>query len=589
MRPWLPLALVSLLLCTAAAAEPEYWGDADFHKEYGDSVAICAKYRKVEPPAADRPTAAQLAALKGCDSADAYYGITFIGDGVKARHCAFAEMARNENDGPAGAGVLMMLYANGRGVKENLPYAIRMACTVGGAPFEVQGRIAALQARMKGEGTGAAFDFCDDVTSGYGTSQCAMIGSRVQDHQRDARLAELGRGWTPAQKAAWDKVIAAETAYADAMTSGEVDLSGTMRGVFALEAEGEIKTSTLGLLEALPQSLDKAGPGQLQKSDAALNAAWKKVMASSFEDAGTVTQGGVRNTQRAWIKYRDAWSAFANLTWPGMGDTAADYLTKERTNALLCLIGHDACAVDYDRHQHRVYARARAIAPDMLTQWMDVFDGVLPARRPLAILDLGSGTGRFTPALAARFGGPVTGVEPSEGMRRTAEAQGTPAGVRYLAGGASAIPLDDGTVDAVLMLLSFHHFPDKALAAREIARVLAPGGRVLLRGVFSDRPVGEWYVRFFPRLEEIGRHMFPTLETTTEAFAAAGLRPLDLIEVEETYSTTAAEAVEKIRLKGISTFDHLTEAELTDGFAALDRALEVGDLHILMTGRSDLL
>ncbi|MDB5468458.1 MAG: hypothetical protein JWR84_18 [Caulobacter sp.] len=353
MRPWLPLALVSLLLCTAAAAEPEYWGDSDFQKEYPESVADCAKYRKVEPPAADRPTAAQLAALKICDSSDAYYEISGPGDAVKARHCAFAEMARNENDGPAGAGVLMMLYANGRGVKPNLPYAIRMACTVGGAPFEVSGRIAALEGRMKGEGTDTAFDYCDDVTSGYAAGLCASIGARVQDHQRALRFAELGHGWTPVQKAAWDRVMAAETAYADAMAEGEVDLSGTMRGVFALEAEGEIKVSTLGLLEALDtKAFDKAVPGQLQKSDAALNAAWKKVTANSFEDFGTVTKDGVRGTQRAWIKYRDAWSAFANLKWPGMGDTAADYLTRERTNALLCLIGDDACiATDEDESQ----------------------------------------------------------------------------------------------------------------------------------------------------------------------------------------------------------------------------------------------
>lgn len=271
---------------------------------------------------------------------------------MKARHCAFAEMARNENDVSAGAGVLMMLYANGRGVKENLPYAIRMACTVGGAPFEVAGRIAALEGRMKGEGTDTAFDSCDDVTSGYGASRCAMIGARVQDHERSVRYAEMSRAWTPAEKTAWDKVIAAETAYADAMTSGEVELSGTMRGVFALEAEGAIKVGTLGLLEALDaRSFDKAVPGQLQKSDAALNAAWKKVMANSFADFGTVTKEGVRGTQRAWLKYRDAWIAFANLKWPGMGDTAADYLTKERTNALLCLIGDNACVATEEEDQ----------------------------------------------------------------------------------------------------------------------------------------------------------------------------------------------------------------------------------------------
>lgn len=344
MRPWLPLAMVSLLLCTAAAAEPDYWGDSEFQREYPESVATCAKYRRVEPPAADKPAAAQLAALKDCDSSDAYYGITGPTNPAKARQCAFAEMARNENDGPSGAGVLMMLYANGQGVKPNLPYAIRMACTVGGAPFEVEGRISALEARMKGEGTDVAFDYCEHVTSGYATSRCAMLGSRVADHRRATRIAELGRGWTPAQKAAWERVIAAETAYADALASGEVDLSGTMRGVFALEAEGDIKTGTLGLLEALDgKAMDKAGPGDLQHSDAALNAAWKKVMAFDFEGFGTVTKEGVRATQRAWIKYRDAWSAFAGLSWPGMGETAADYLTKERTNALLCLIGDTAC------------------------------------------------------------------------------------------------------------------------------------------------------------------------------------------------------------------------------------------------------
>ena len=44
-----------------------------------------------------------------------------------------------------------------------------------------------------------------------------------------------------------------------------------------------------------------------------------------------------------------------------------------------------------------------------------------PSRRSLAVLDLGSGTGRFTPALAEAFGGPVYGVEPLHKMRAVAE------------------------------------------------------------------------------------------------------------------------------------------------------------------------
>jgi ubiquinone/menaquinone biosynthesis C-methylase UbiE len=51
-----------------------------------------------------------------------------------------------------------------------------------------------------------------------------------------------------------------------------------------------------------------------------------------------------------------------------------------------------------------------------LQAWMSAFSRHLPARRPLTLLDLGSGTGRLTPALAAAFCGLVTGVEPSGKM-----------------------------------------------------------------------------------------------------------------------------------------------------------------------------
>ena len=76
--------------------------------------------------------------------------------------------------------------------------------------------------------------------------------------------------------------------------------------------------------------------------------------------------------------------------------------------------------IDYDGRQSAVYAKGRALAPRVVGEWMDAFTRNAPVTRPLAVLDLGSGTGRFTPALARTFGGPVYGVEPSAGMRRVA-------------------------------------------------------------------------------------------------------------------------------------------------------------------------
>src|SRR5215469_11473634 len=96
--------------------------------------------------------------------------------------------------------------------------------------------------------------------------------------------------------------------------------------------------------------------------------------------------------------------------------------------------------IDYDTEQYQNYARGRAITGQQLQAWVSAFAAVLPERRPLAGLDVGSGTGRFTPALARAFG-PVTGIEPSARMREIAQTQFRHVNVRYLAGSAEHMPV----------------------------------------------------------------------------------------------------------------------------------------------------
>ncbi|MBW8814272.1 MAG: class I SAM-dependent methyltransferase [Caulobacterales bacterium] len=232
--------------------------------------------------------------------------------------------------------------------------------------------------------------------------------------------------------------------------------------------------------------------------------------------------------------------------------------------------------VDYDQVQHQVYARGRALPATAVQQYMAVFGAHLPARRPLAGVDLGSGTGRFTPALAEAFGGPVFGVEPADGMRRTAEAEATHPQVTYLAGRAEAIPLADGVADFVLMFLSYHHVVDKPAAAREIARVLKPGGRLLLRSTFQERIPDHWWRGYFPRSWDVERAMFPTVAETQALFAAAGFHTQAVVQMELPFEGDLADAVARLKLRAVSTFEHMTEAELDEGFARLDADLARG-------------
>lgn len=225
--------------------------------------------------------------------------------------------------------------------------------------------------------------------------------------------------------------------------------------------------------------------------------------------------------------------------------------------------------IDYDDNQHRHYARGRPLHEAARTLWMSALSSHAPARRPLRVLDLGCGTGRFTPPLADTFGEAV-GVEPSARMRETAERENIHPHVRYLAGSAESIPLEDGSVDLVLMMLSYHHVRDRAAAAREIARVLKPDGRLVLRSLFSDRmPVVDWH-RFFPSADAIERAMFPTTDQVEAAFSPAGLKPVALDRYREPVADSWAETAARMKLRPISTFEHIDEAEIVAGQAALE-------------------
>ncbi|HEY3631500.1 MAG TPA: class I SAM-dependent methyltransferase [Jatrophihabitantaceae bacterium] len=228
--------------------------------------------------------------------------------------------------------------------------------------------------------------------------------------------------------------------------------------------------------------------------------------------------------------------------------------------------------IDYDTEQHQHYARGRALTEQQRQSWISAFDAVLPERRPLMGLDVGSGTGRFTPALARAFG-PVTGVEPSVRMREIAQAQSRHPDVRYLAGSAEDLPVPSGSADYVLMFCSWHHVPDKPRAVRELARVLRPAGRLLLRGNFSDHHPRPWWQEYFPRGFEADAALFQPLHEVIAMFTADGWRVAGFGTVTEPSSGTCADMLERLHLRTLSFFAQLSPDELETGFRRLDEAV----------------
>ncbi len=118
-------------------------------------------------------------------------------------------------------------------------------------------------------------------------------------------------------------------------------------------------------------------------------------------------------------------------------------------------------------------------------RFIPVIDGVIDraAIKPGDhVLDLGTGTGSVALRLGSIVGatGRVVGHDISQDMLSIATrraAQMELSNVEFLEGRAESIPAQDSSFDVVLASLSLMYVIDRGAAAREIARVLRPGGR----------------------------------------------------------------------------------------------------------------
>jgi cyclopropane fatty-acyl-phospholipid synthase-like methyltransferase len=195
------------------------------------------------------------------------------------------------------------------------------------------------------------------------------------------------------------------------------------------------------------------------------------------------------------------------------------------------------------------------------------------------LLDVGCGTGWPAIRLAQATGGTVLGITVSQTQIQQANERACSAHmndqVRFQYADAMQLPFEANSFDAAWAFESIVHMPDRSQVLREIARVLRPGGRLVLTDIIEATPMADEQRAFF--LSSFMLNSLTTLDTYPHLVQQAGLELEQLRDLKTNTQPTIARLNAALLRKADSIRDQYGPELLTmmtqslPVFAALQR------------------
>lgn len=200
----------------------------------------------------------------------------------------------------------------------------------------------------------------------------------------------------------------------------------------------------------------------------------------------------------------------------------------------------------FDRIAPRYDAMNTLMTVGLDAGWRRAAIAAAGLRSGMRVLDVACGSGGLARAAARAVGpeGVVTGIDAAAGMLAVARAAPTDeaaAPVSWLQGDALDLPIADGAMDAVTIGFGLRNMPDFGAAVAEMARVTAPGGRVVILEIARPRALlprlvdATWFRRVVPLLGRLAGagdayaylpaslDAYPSPEGVAQLMADAGL------------------------------------------------------------------
>lgn len=217
--------------------------------------------------------------------------------------------------------------------------------------------------------------------------------------------------------------------------------------------------------------------------------------------------------------------------------------------------------MDFDKLQiAKAYISARKLNPNAAKVWEQAILKYVDPALVHSVLDLGCGTGRFIPFLQELFpSAKIIGIDPSKEMLAEAKNALVDSSVGLIEGAAEDIPVKDGSVDLVFMVMVYHTLEDKQKAVTEIKRILKSQGHVVIKQIVKEANRKHSFFDFFPEALLIAQNLVPARKEVIREFSEQGFVFIENQLLSYERAKNWGEYFDTIKHRGISVLKLLPD------------------------------
>jgi uncharacterized protein YecT (DUF1311 family) len=230
--------------------------------------------------------------------------------------------------------VLAMLYANGEGVKRNVPLARRFACA--------SDNFVQTDDVLKQIDSGGRLEICGPDGSHYGRRPnylCLGIEQERVDAELKLQQVQTGKAIPPDSIAAFHALQSAWSTYREAHGAEEPN-GNTGLVQSGMDNELNLDRFWIAVLKSIATGTPPSpalSSVDLPSQDKTLNEDYRQALtlAAACDGDACTTADQIRIAERAWLRYREAWVRFAARRWPKVpADSWRAWLTQMRIEEL---------------------------------------------------------------------------------------------------------------------------------------------------------------------------------------------------------------------------------------------------------------